>query len=614
MNLTFQERFELLLRDLESERNLELNLFKSLLENRPMKERISEGITLYPVDYHDNRYSPFDELILDFRINPDQPGKLFGTSGKCQLFSSVSNEKVDGTIVKITDSTLSLALHDDELPEWIKSGKLGIDAVCDTRTYDIQIQTIKQLLETKRGLVHDFYDKKFLPELANDFSENEKLNNSQSYAVRSILSDCSVHVVHGPPGTGKTRTITDAIVRFAKDGKRILVATPTNAAADHICLQLVHAGCDALRYGNSFKMTIEAEHYSLYTRIQNHPELAVVARLSKDADVIRKKAFRYVRNFDADAQMERKQLRQELKEIQKDIRSIEKQIRQSLVEKAQVIVGTLIGLHQDEILNQTFDALFVDEAGQALEPAIWALGKHVKKLVLAGDPFQLPPVLFAANAQKLALSTSLIEVAIQKGHPTSLLDTQYRMNHKIMQFSNHWFYQNKLKSANENSQRQLENEPFEPIEFIDTAGCSFDEEMDESGGISNHGEADILTKRFKELNLSGKNCGLISPYRKQVVVLDELIKHTSVTVQTIDSFQGQERDIILISLVRSNSAGEIGFLKDYRRMNVAMTRAKEKLILIGDSATLGNDSFYGELLSYIEQNGSYRSAYEYFTD
>lgn len=606
-----KEHFEALKKALLAERQYEVEAYRSLVNDRPMKERITEGVTIYPLDFYDQRFSAFDELILDFRFNPEQSGKLFGTNGKCQLFNSQNKDVFDGIILKITEGKISVVILSDEPPEWIKEGKIGLNAVCDTRTYDIQIKVLDELTGSQRGIAYDFYHKTFEGYPAENFHEDESLNASQNKAVKSILSSAALHVVHGPPGTGKTRTLVSAIASLKREGKRILVAAPTNAAADHITEQIFKAGHDVLRYGHSFKIDPKVEDLTLYSRIEKHPDLSVIARLRKESDLIRKKAFRFVRNFGAEEQAERKQLKADLRTIQKDIREIEKRIRNHTVEKSEIISGTIIGLQTDELSRQKFDIVIVDEAAQALEPAIWSIARSGDKLIMAGDPFQLPPTLFSSESQKSELAVSLIERAMKLHHPTTLLDTQYRMHDLIMQFSNQKFYGGKLISSENVKDRKLEEDLFSPFEFIDTAGCSFEESSDESGGIFNADEADILLKRLAQFDAGKHDIGVISPYRKQASFLREQIHIPSVTVQTIDSFQGQERDIILISLVRSNENQQIGFLSDYRRMNVAMTRAKCKLVIVGDSATLGVDSFYQDLLTYVEEKGSYRSAYEF---
>jgi len=609
--MNYTDHFADLRNALITERDFETRAYQTLLQNKSMKERVEAGVTWYPVDYADYHYSRLNELILVFKINADQNGKMFSTSGKCSIFSSVNNEKTDGIILNQKDNVVSVVIDDEEIPAWLKDGKIGIDAICDTRTYDLQIKAMEELAEMQRGIAKDFYTKTAEGYPPDDFSEDENLNASQNNAIKQICSTTPITIVHGPPGTGKTRTLVSAIKKLFQDGKRILVAAPTNAAADHITSELSQAGVDVLRYGNSFKISPQVYSFTLQSRIQNHSDLQVVERLTKEAETIRKKAFRFVRNFGPEEQAERRELKNQLREIRKDIRLIEKRVRAYTLEKYPVITGTLIGLQQEEISQHQFEIMMVDEAGQALEPAIWSLCRNAKKLVMAGDPFQLSPVLFSDQAQKSALSVSLIETGMKLNQPCFLLNTQYRMNDLIMQFSNEKFYKNKLVSDDRVKNQLLKSEIHLPVEFIDTAGCGYDEKRDENGGISNPEEGNLLLKRFHELKKDNLNIGIISPYRAQVNSLKLLIEDIQTTIETVDSFQGQERDVIFISLVRSNSENEIGFLKDYRRMNVAMTRAKYKLIIIGDSSTLGSDPFYSDLLEFIENNGTYRSGYEY---
>lgn len=609
--MNYADHFADLRNALITERDFETRAYQTLLQNKSMKERVEAGVTWYPVDYADYHYSRLNELVLTFRINSDQNGKMFGTSGKCSIFSSVNNEKADGIILTFKDNVVSVVIDDEEIPDWLKEGKIGIDAICDTRTYDLQIKAMEELAEMQRGIAKDFYTKAAEGYPPDDFSEDENLNASQNNAIRQICSTTPITIVHGPPGTGKTRTLVSAIKKLFQDGKRILVAAPTNAAADHITSELSKAGVDVLRYGNSFKISPQVYSFTLQSRVQNHSDLQVVERLTKEAETIRKKAFRFVRNFGPEEQAERRELKNQLREIRKDIRLIEKRVRAYTLEKYPVITGTLIGLQQEEISQHQFEIMMVDEAGQALEPAIWSLCRNAKKLVMAGDPFQLSPVLFSDQAQKSALSVSLIETGMKLNQPCFLLNTQYRMNDLIMQFSNEKFYQNKLVSGDQVKNQLLKSEIHLPVEFIDTAGCGYDEKRDENGGISNPEEGNLLVKRLNELKTEYLSIGIISPYRAQVNFLKTSIEDAQTTIETVDSFQGQERDVIFISLVRSNSENEIGFLKDYRRMNVAMTRAKYKLIIIGDSSTLGSDPFYSDLLEFIENNGTYRSGYEY---
>ncbi|MBY0426995.1 MAG: IGHMBP2 family helicase, partial [Cytophagales bacterium] len=292
---------------------------------------------------------------------------------------------------------------------------------------------------------------------------------------------------------------------------------------------------------------------------------------------------------------------------------IEEHIMSAVLESADAITCTLVGATHYTINHLKFKTVVIDEAGQAMEPATWIPITKAEKVVLAGDPFQLPPTVKGTAAAKAGLGTSLLEVCIKNGLKSSLLDTQYRMNATIMGFSNLWFYQNKLTAHPSAIDQALDEFP---LEFIDTAGCSYDEEINPSTvSFFNKGEADILQKHLQNLRQSHPeplSFGLISPYREQVRYLETLLGNLPHTdIQTVDGFQGNEKDVIYISLVRSNDKGEIGFLMDYRRMNVAMTRARKKLVIIGDSATIGQDKFYKAFLEYAEKHGQYSSAWEW---
>jgi ATP-dependent RNA/DNA helicase IGHMBP2 len=268
--------------------------------------------------------------------------------------------------------------------------------------------------------------------------------------------------------------------------------------------------------------------------------------------------------------------------------------------------------------NRKFSTVVIDEAGQGIEPAVWVPILKAEKVVMAGDPFQLPPTVKSRESEKMGLSITLLEKAIKRHENINLLNVQYRMNDLIMEFSNRKFYHNQLHShASVKNWKISENDRV--LEFIDTAGCGFDEKAgEENGSLCNPEEVQLIRKHldlFMEENSSTFSIGIISPYRAQVELLQaefsaQKQENKSITINTVDSFQGQERDVIYISMVRSNTKSEIGFLKDYRRMNVAMTRAKKKLVIIGDSATLGNDKFYADLLEYAEQIGAYRTGWE----
>jgi len=381
---------------------------------------------------------------------------------------------------------------------------------------------------------------------------------------------------------------------------------------DHVCKKLLEKKIDAVRVGNMAKVDDQVMKAFLDYRIKADTSFKVVTQLKKQSEEIRKQAFKYKRKFGSEEYKERKQLKQELKEIRRDIRRIQGDISSSIINDSQVICSTFYGIHQNQTKELKFDYVIVDEAGQSIEAAIWSVTKFGDKLVLTGDAFQLPPTVKSREAEKIGLSKSILEIAEEITFPTHLLNVQYRMNNLIMSFSNKQFYRGKLIAHESVAKRQLERNELKTVEFMDTAGCGFNEERNEEfGGISNPGEIGIIKNLLKEYDLSKNSVGVITPYRNQLSEIHNQIPDSNNFSNTIDSFQGQERDIIIISLVRSNENGDIGFLKDYRRMNVAMTRAKLKLVIIGDSATIGGDSFYSNFLDFVEKEGSYRTAWEF---
>ncbi|MFT5821885.1 MAG: ATP-dependent RNA/DNA helicase IGHMBP2 [Crocinitomix sp.] len=606
-----QERIKNLKKAIEFERQEELDRFADLINEQSIKERIKAGITLYPVEFTSEKYTAFEDLLLEFKINENQDPYQFSSNGKVSLFSENNSESIEGVVANFKNNILSVQLGQSEKPDWIKSGKLGLNALPDTRTADIQLATLKTIEAGELRLANLFYNTGSKQEYGIESLAFNGFNPSQNQAINHLMSKNPFHIIHGPPGTGKTKTLVQAILQLAASGKKIMVAAPSNAAVDHITHAIAQENSAIVRMGNSFKISEKAFPFTLKSQVLNSPFMDVVKRLKKDSEAIRKKAYKYKRNFDKEAYAERKRLRFELKEIRRDIRKMEQDMSLGFINGAQIITGTFIGLQDKKLRHLQVDAVFVDEAGQAVEPSIWTVAHYAPQLFMAGDPLQLPPTLFTNKAKGLGLGISLIEQGIKLNIPTTLLDVQYRMNHKIMQFSNDYFYEGKLTAHASVSVQTLKEEQYEPIEFIDTAGCGYNEQKDSSGGISNPGEIEIVQKRLTEINLENISVGIISPYRRQVALLEEEIPMQGNNAQTIDSFQGQEKELIIVSLVRSNENGIIGFLKDYRRMNVAMTRAKKKLIIIGDSATIGNDPFYQDLLDYIENNGTYRSAWEY---
>lgn len=447
------------------------------------------------------------------------------------------------------------------------------------------------------------------------------LNKSQEQAVNKVLCAKDVAIVHGPPGTGKTTTLVEAIAETLRRESQVLVCAQSNMAVDWICEKLVDRGVHVLRLGNPSRVNDKMLSFTYERRFESHPDYPDLWSVRK---AIRE--LRSTRRKGSD------QWHQKMDRLRSRATELEIRINQDLFNSAHVIASTLVGSASRLLDGMKFSTLFIDEAAQALEAASWIPMRRAGRVVLAGDHCQLPPTVKSFEALKAGLGKSLMERLVEN-HPeaVSLLTMQYRMNHEIMRFSNEWFYGGAMVAAPEVSHRGILDYDT-PIEWIDTAGAilAVDEDqppedtplafreslMAESFGRINRDEAQfsvltlrnyiekIGTKRFLDERI---DVGLISPYRAQVQYLRSLIKRTPffrpfrhlISVNTVDGFQGQERDVIIISLVRSNDDGNIGFLRDLRRMNVAMTRARMKLIIIGDVATLTRHPFYQRLHSSL---------------
>jgi predicted DNA helicase len=408
----------------------------------------------------------------------------------------------------------------------------------------------------------------------------------------------------------------------------VLVCAPSNAAIDLLVEKLSEQGVRALRIGHPARVTEQTLSKTLDARIAAHPHYNELRAMRRRMEQVRTQAHKFKRNFGYHQKQERRLLYEEARQLKADADVLEFYIVNDLLNTCEAICSTLVGSSHPVLKGRKFKTVFIDEAGQALEPACWIPLLKSQRVVFAGDHQQLPPTIKSFEAAKEGLSTTLFEKGISK-FPTlsSMLRIQYRMHEAIMRFSSDYFYEGKLL-AHPSVARELLRSDQLPVEFIDTAGCGYQEEQDkETLSRFNKEEAALLIKvveklideitleRWLEENLT---MGIITPYSAQVDLLRHLAEgsaqleplHKLVSINTVDAFQGQERDIIAISFVRSNDKGEVGFLSDIRRTNVAMTRAKKKLIMVGDSATLGAHPFYTQLLDYVQANEFYKSAFE----
>jgi superfamily I DNA and/or RNA helicase len=420
-----------------------------------------------------------------------------------------------------------------------------------------------------------------------------------------MLANNEMLIIHGPPGTGKTTTLIEGILQLIKQGEKIIVAAPSNTAVDNIAKGLIKKAVAVLRVGNSTKTDALVFAHTPEGKLQNSAQQKEIKQLRIRAEEFRKMALKYKRSFGKEEREQRNLLFKEVKEIRTQIKKLQSYNEAKLFEQADVILGTPIGLYDADLRHLKFNCLVMDEAGQCIEPLAWCMFPLAQKYILAGDHLQLPPTVLSNEAARLGFNTSILETAAKTIKPVFLLNTQYRMRNPIAGFSSQYFYEGKLLTD------EALLSTAQHITFIDTAGSGFNEEHGQDGtSLKNSGELQLANKLIETENINPQEVAFISPYAGQVAAAKEMLPK-EMRISTIDSFQGQEQHTIILSLVRSNDDGIIGFLKDYRRMNVALTRAKEQLYVIGDSATLGNDAFFIAFLKYVEVYGVYRTVWEW---
>lgn len=581
-------------------------------ENLNLKTLKAEGIAIHPIRINRKQFGYADYPEISFRIPfPVETGN-FRDGIAIECFCA-GEESIKGLLLNIDGKNGEFRLFAPDFPDWIEDEGVGIKLCPDTRTFSTMNRALNAIKEDSKMLklfkqIHSTGNTEHTHKLEHSEKifeyHNQSLNSSQKAAVEGILNNENILIVHGPPGTGKTTTLIEAILQLISKGEKILVSAPSNTAVDNLASFLIGTKVNFLRIGNNSKVNDQIFPFTPEGMLRESKKEKEIKRLKIRAEELRKMANQYKRRFGKDEREQRNLLIREVKNLRKQIKEIQQYNEQQLFEKADVILGTPIGLTDARIEEFKFQTLIIDEAGQCLEPLAWCIFPIAEKIILAGDHLQLPPTVLSEEAAKMGLNNSILEVCFLKFASVYLLDTQYRMRESIAQFSSNYFYEGKLKTANHL------NSTGENILFFDTAGAGFDEEHGSDGiSLINKGELDVILQILEKYSIDIKDVTVISPYSGQVTLAKEVLP-LGIKVSTIDSIQGQEKEIIILSLVRSNSEGQIGFLKDYRRMNVALTRAREQLFVIGDSSTLGKDPFYSEFFDYIEKIGAYKSIWE----
>ena len=621
---------------LQLEKNEDLKQYRAVMLNTSFDERKKKGVCWYPVQFHKSNFSSTEQLVVCVTRNESERGAHQFHSGKpVSLFSNVvrkgeENETVNGVVNQVRDNEMWITLHASYEPDWLGDGKLGVQLLFDEISYREMERGLQQLLQSDTGRIAELKQILIGDSAPRFITEHNivlpELNIRQNEAMNKALNAKDIAIIHGPPGTGKTTTLIQTILQTLKVETQVLVCAPSNAAVDLLAEKLCVENVDVVRIGNPARVNNDILNKTLDARITQHLRYKELRTLRSNAEEYRSLANKYKRNFGAEEREQRKLLRDEAKRFQYEANSLSDIVKDDVLSKTRVIVTTLVGANHQTLKNKRFSTVFIDEAAQGLEPATWLPILKSDRVIFAGDHHQLPPTIKSFEATQGGLENTLFEKVITRFKADVMLNEQYRMHRDIMEFSSRYFYNNALFANVEVARNTFYPEDL-PIEFIDTAGCGFEEVTAvENKSISNPEESELVFKHlFRYLENAEtlhvlddiQHVGIISPYKAQVMLLQDTFKQYTnhkaahkVDIQTIDSFQGQERDIVYISLVRSNDKRIIGFLKDIRRMNVAMTRARKKLIIIGDSATICSHPFYNALFDYVNEIGVYRSAFE----
>lgn len=608
---------------MEIEYNSEKEAFRRQTETTGLARKVKRGDAWHPLRFVRSYYNSLNQLSVEVVRTADtdiehnfefgRPVCFFrmseGTEGKSIRYfnftGTVSYADGDRLVVTVPDNAPVAELQATE--------GLGVQLFFDETSYRLMFEALDRVIgarDNRLAYLRDlFYSGVPAAELSFAPISFPWLNRAQQEAVNKVLRAKDVAIVHGPPGTGKTTTLVEAIYETLRRESQVLVCAQSNMAVDWISERLVDRGISVLRIGNPTKVNDKMLSFTYERRFEAHPDYPQLWSIRQAIRKLRQERKRRDNGW-----------HQKMDRLKSRAVELELRINSQLFGEAKVIASTLTGSASHLLSGQKFGTLFIDEAAQALEAACWIAIRRASRVVLAGDHCQLPPTVKSIAALKGGLGTTLMErIVARKPSVVTLLTVQYRMNEQIMRFSSNWFYDGRVESAPEVKYRGILDYD-NPITWIDTSESDAKEEfVGKSFGRINKTEAELTLEALKNyFTKIGRqriadehiDVGVISPYRAQVQLLRRMVRKAEffkpyrgcITVNTVDGFQGQERDIIVISLVRSNDDGQIGFLSDLRRMNVAITRARMKLIIVGSVQTMTRHAFYKELYGYVQES------------
>lgn len=615
---------------LEIEYNHEKEEFRKQTETMGVERKVRRGDAWFPVSIGRSYYNSLNQMVVEVMRQPGSDIEHNFEAGRPVCFFTIKNDtstagakatkggsklqylSFTATVSYAEQDRMVVALPDSgRIVDLQRQDALGVQIFFDETSYRLMFEALDRVIRARSGRLADlrdiFYTKAPASRYTFDAMRFPWLNASQEKAVNEVLWAKDVAVVHGPPGTGKTTTLVEAIFETLRRESQVLVCAQSNMAVDWISEKLVDRGINVLRIGNPTRVNDKMLSFTYERRFEAHPDYPQLWSI--------RKAIRELRQQRKHADS----WHQKMDRLKSRATELELRIRSSLFGEARVIASTLTGAANRVLEGEKYSTLFIDEAAQVLEAACWIAIRKAGRVILAGDHCQLPPTVKSIMALKGGLGKTLMERIVEnKPETVTLLKMQYRMNEQIMKFSSEWFYNGMVESAPTVSHRGILDYDT-PMMWIDTAECDGKEEfVGENFGRINRAEAELTLQTLQQyLEKIGKqrileesiDVGIISPYRAQVQLLRKELRKREffrpyrhlLTVNTVDGFQGQERDIILISLVRSNDGGDIGFLRDLRRMNVAITRARMKLIILGSSETMTSHPFYKKLYEYVGQ-------------
>ena len=596
----------------------EKEAYRQQTEVMGVARKVKRGIAWYPLSVGRSYYNSLNQLVVEVFRSEDTDIEHNFEYGRPVCFFT---QNLEGN-VKFLSFTATVSYADetrmvvvipstDALVELQAADRVGVQLYFDEHTYRLMFEALNLVIKAKGNRLAELRDifHGSAPVSTFRFAPTRFpwLNPSQEEAVNKVLWAKDVAVVHGPPGTGKTTTLVEAIYETLHRENQVLVCAQSNMAVDWISEKLVDRGIHVLRIGNPTRVNDKMLSFTYERRFEAHPDYPQLWSIRKTIRELYQQR-RKGRNDN---------LHQKINALKDRATELEIRINADLFNDARVVACTLAGSAHRVMTGMKFATLFIDEAAQALEPACWIAIRRADRVIFAGDHCQLPPTVKCIEAARGGLAHTLMQTIVtRKPEAVSLLKVQYRMNEEIMRFSSDWFYGGNLQAAAEVKYRGILDYDT-PMVWINTEGMDCNEEfVGESFGRINKEEAHLTLEELQTyITRIGKHrileehidFGLISPYKAQVQYLRQLIRRTPffkpfhhlISVNTVDGFQGQERDVIVISLVRANDEGQIGFLNDLRRMNVAITRARMKLIILGDASTLTRHPFYRKLYEHI---------------